>query len=74
MTTHYFCKTENGVYAPKFKHPNLDSAKLEADRLCSVYGSKVEILMCVGTVEWKEVPVTQKVRVTELLPTSELPF
>lgn len=71
----YYLKTENGSYPPSYKHSSLESAKIEAERLLkSTNSKKVEILAIVGTVEIKDVPVTEKKVVFDLVPEKDLPF
>lgn len=72
---YYYCKTNNGTKSPSFTHQTVQGAKTEALRLLnSTNAEKVEILMCVGVVEYKDVPVTERKAVFSMAPENDLPF
>ena len=76
----FYCKTENGIYSPKYQHTDIKLAIAEAERLSKVHNTNVEILKVIGTVKWKPVPVTELKPVLEMEPgykqeeLEELPF
>ena len=73
----YYCKTSTGARPPQYKHNDIKLAIEEAKRLSAQFQCDVEILKVVGSVKWKEVPVTTKKQVLEMQPgyiDDELPF
>lgn len=54
----YYCKTSTGVRPPRYEHDNIKSATEEAK-------SSVQILKVVGTVSYKDIPITERKQVVE---------
>ncbi len=69
--------TENGTKPPRYVHHDINLAVAEAERLNKKYNTKTFILKIIGTVETKQVPVTELKQVTDIDKTeyqNELPF
>lgn len=57
MTTKFWMVYLSGGRAPSCRHPSLEDAKNEAERLCRTHHSEAFVLEAVGAVEEKEAPV-----------------
>ena len=61
----YYCKTSTGVRPPRYEHDNIKSATEEAKRLSTQFNCSVQILKVVGTVSYKDIPITERKQVVE---------
>ena len=64
---------EKGINPPKHRHPDIESATIEAKRLSVMLDCSVAIFECVGVVNQVEVPVTRKETVVTMKK-DDLPF
>ncbi len=53
---------------PTYKHPTVESAKIEAKRLSKTYGKKAYILVAIKSVELIEFKETNLIESTDELP------
>lgn len=73
------CMAACSNYAPRYKHPDISSAIVEAKRLHAKLNCNITILKIVGTIQFVDIPVTKRetkidIDQTELEIKDDLPF